>query len=128
MDKDALVSQREPSFEWVVCPVCRQYLHETSTHLACEACERTFPVYLGIPDFRAVGGYAQGTWREEAELLPHMLAKFDDLDLHGLLEEMMAGLEGRDAKRLQDLREYFVLNLAERARHRVGVIELMTAR
>ncbi len=119
----------DASFEWVVCPVCRQPLHQhaTSSDLTCEGCERTFPVYLDIPDFRAVGGYVQGTWHEEAALLPRMLAKFDEVDLHGLLEEMIAGLEGRGAKRLQDLRDYFVFNLADRARHRVRVIELMTA-
>ncbi len=130
MDQDALVSQHESSFDWVVCPLCREPLqqYEASTSLACEVCERTFPVYLGIPDFRVVGDYVQGTWREEATLLPRMLAKFDEVDLHGLLEEMIAGLDGRNAKRLQDLREYFVLNLADRARHRVRVIELMTAR
>lgn len=85
-----------------------------------------FPIYCGIPDFRTVGGYEQGTWQEEANLLPRMLAKFDEVDLHGLLEEMLAGLEGRDAKRRQDLRAYFVDDLAARARHRVRVIELMT--
>lgn len=123
------MSQHALSFEWVVCPVCQgPLLHETLAQLTCEACERTFAVYQGIPDFRAVGGYTQGTWREEAELLPPMLDKFDDLDLHGLLEEMLAGLEGRDAKRLQDLRDYFVYNLAERARHRMRVVELITAK
>lgn len=84
----------------------------------------SFPRLFGHSGFS--GGYTQGIWHEEATLLPRMLTKFDDLDLHGLLEEMLAGLEGRDPERLQALRAYFVDNLAERARHRVRVIELLT--
>lgn len=38
----------------VVCPVCRGELSESSSALRCTACDRAYPVVLGIPDLRVL--------------------------------------------------------------------------
>jgi SAM-dependent methyltransferase len=38
----------------VVCPACKGGLSETGAGLRCGACERTYPVLLGIPDLRVL--------------------------------------------------------------------------
>ena len=35
-----------------VCPACKGALRQTDAAYACDACNRTYPIVLGIPDFR----------------------------------------------------------------------------
>ncbi len=116
------------TFDWVVCPGCLGVLENGNGSLICRACSKSYPVYAGIPDFRNVADSAaitQGTWKEEHYLLDRMLEKFPTANLSGLLEEMLSGLENRTEADNEQLRDYFVRGLPERARHRALTIELL---
>ena len=112
------------AFDWVVCPECRQELTESTSELRCGACLRSFPVCVGIPDFRQAAEYA-GKWDEETALLPELVKSYDSCDLDGLLQIMLDGLARADEPHKQRLRDYFVLGLAERAAHRARVIDFL---
>lgn len=120
--------QEADSFDWVVCPACFGILKKGAGLLTCLACNMSYPVYAGIPDFRnAVDPVAvtQGTWKEENQLLDRMLKKFSVADLSDLLEEMLAGLENKTEADNEQLRHYFIGGLSERARRRTLTIELL---
>lgn len=111
--------------DWVVCPLCQSALQEEAQQLRCHRCERCFPVYLGIPDFRSAAGYNSGSWGEERALLPRLIACFPNVDLSSLLEELLIGLKGRSDRDRQHLREYFVRDLAARAKNRIQTIDFV---
>jgi SAM-dependent methyltransferase len=120
--------QETDSFDWVVCPACLGILKTGKSLLTCRACNSSYPVYAGIPDFRNAVDPAtvtQGTWKEENQLLERMLEKFPVANLSDLLEEMLAGLENRTEADNEQLRHYFVGGLSERARHRALTIDLL---
>lgn len=116
------------SLDWLVCPLCHGRLEEGSTELRCGHCQRRYPVYLGIPDFRSAAGYNSGSWGEEQALLPRLIARYRETDLNGLLEELLAGLKGRTEQDRQHLRQYFVRDLAARAANRTQTIDFVCAK
>lgn len=115
------------SFSWVVCPLCHTSLNESETALTCHSCTGTYPVCLGIPDFRSAHDY-RGAWAKEAQILPKLVEIFSSANVHDLLEEMIAGFPDKRDRDRDQMRDYFVDGLAGRAKSRVGVIEMLAAR
>jgi SAM-dependent methyltransferase len=121
-------NQTAETFDWVVCPRCLGKMQKERDQLSCQVCDRLYPIYAGIPDFRSVAdseAITQGSWKEEDHLLGRMLEKYPVTDLPGLLEEMLAGLENRTEADREHLRRYFVEGLPGRARHRALTLELI---
>lgn len=75
----------ETIFVEYCCPGCRGDLEELAAAFFCRNCARSFPVVLGIPDFRLRPDPYLGIAKDHAKA--RLLAeRFDDLDLRGLVE------------------------------------------
>jgi ubiquinone/menaquinone biosynthesis C-methylase UbiE/uncharacterized protein YbaR (Trm112 family) len=68
-----------------VCPLCKGELDVHASEYRCPACDRAYPVEVGIPDFRVFDDpyIEQDDDREKAKLIA---AKFDDHDFERLID------------------------------------------
>ncbi|MDQ3697853.1 MAG: methyltransferase domain-containing protein [Gemmatimonadota bacterium] len=70
------------------CPACRGALRETGDHepeLRCDACDRNFPIILGIPDLRIFSDPYINMDADRAKARK-VAERYEDLDLRGLVE------------------------------------------
>lgn len=72
----------------ICCPLCKGDLRETGDRqweLRCDACDRQFPVILGIPDLRIFPDPYIGIEADRTKGL-RLAERFDDLDFAGLVD------------------------------------------
>ena len=69
------------------CPACGSRLLAGDGHLACERCEREFPLVAGIPELRLSYPDPYLTQEEDLARARELEARFDQLDFPGLLRE-----------------------------------------
>ena len=70
----------------LVCPACKQALQREDDFFRCNSCERTYPIYQGIPDLRF-----PPTPLDERDRA--MLAVFETADFEQLFEILIRGAE-----------------------------------
>src|ERR687888_851467 len=73
--------------EVLTCPGCGTPLGRNDEELACLDCPRTFPLIAGIPDLRLSYPDPYVSLEEDRERARELAARFDELDLAGLLRE-----------------------------------------
>jgi 2-polyprenyl-3-methyl-5-hydroxy-6-metoxy-1,4-benzoquinol methylase len=71
----------------LVCPRCGDDVAADGSDLHCGGCDARYPVVAGIPDLRL--GYPDPyvSWEEDVVRARELAARFDELDLVGLLRE-----------------------------------------
>lgn len=111
----------------MACPFCRGSLDPSEERVHCRSCSRSFPVYVGIPDFRPQDG-PSGAWEAEKKILPLMVEQFGEASAADLLETMLVNLHSKTERELKKLRDYYLLGTESRGRHRIKLVELLCRR
>jgi 2-polyprenyl-3-methyl-5-hydroxy-6-metoxy-1,4-benzoquinol methylase/uncharacterized protein YbaR (Trm112 family) len=81
------VTPRAASLAVLACPACGGALAPGRTELTCRDCASAFPVVAGIPDLRLSYPDPYLSLEEDLERARELEARFDELDLLGLLRE-----------------------------------------
>ena len=71
----------------IVCPACAGELRPSDEKLACDRCERRYPLVAGIPDLRLSYPDPYVSWEEDVARARELAERFNELDFAGLLRE-----------------------------------------
>lgn len=106
----------------LVCPLCKKEVKKHEEHYTCESCERDYPIFFGIPDFRVeVENWLN--YGEDQKIASELVEKYDNMSLHELYMYAQ-GIDNYSPEEYFEQRAHQALRMVHRSRERMSNLGL----